>query len=194
MFPLVPCPDPLLYCPIRRWLWGAIHLIAMSVSTIASFFSPLALGWLRTSLEGKCLCLARGKTLAAVEWGLQVQWWDPAQKEVSAPKVLHVHHVQMDHHSSLPCNDLFLGPPCPQPHVPILCPWCSFTQHFPWCPSELCGMILGSLSLLCSCFTQHCCPGWLPAELAQLLPAPGKMLQPYFSLPQVAVEAKRGHA
>lgn len=57
--------------------------------------------------------------------------------------------------------------------------------------AELYGTISGSFSPLCSCFTQHCFPGWLPAGLAQLLPAPGKTLRPFFlALPQVAVEVK----
>lgn len=55
MFPLVPCCDTPPYCPIKSHLRGAIHLIIISVSTIASVFSPLAMGWLRTSLDGKRL-------------------------------------------------------------------------------------------------------------------------------------------
>jgi len=164
MFPSVPCPHlpSTTYHPIRRWLWGAIHLVAMLVSTIASFFSLLTLVCLRTSLEGKHLHPDRGTTLAVVEWGLLVQQWDPSQREVSAPKGLHIHHIQIAHHSSFPCNEVFLAPPCPQMHFPIRCPWYSFTQHFSWCPSELCGVIPRSLvpALPSTAVQAGCLQGW----------------------------------
>lgn len=60
MFLWVPCPDTPSYHPIKSSLWGTIHLIIILVSTIAFFFFPLCVGWLRTRLEGKSL--ARGKT------------------------------------------------------------------------------------------------------------------------------------